>query len=352
MKLKDVLVRACEANASDIHIMADCPVMIRKDGILRPLEESAVTAEDMEEVLRAFLTQAKKERLDREGEVSLAVTISGFLRLRVNIYRQRGTCALSSRIMPTEAPKPEELELPPAVLNLAKEKKGLVLITGEAGSGTTTTAASLLGQIAGSGAKHIVTVENPIEYLIDGGRSIVSQREIGSDAKDFARALDMAARQDADVIFAGELPDAQTVLSALKTAESGRLVFSILRVAQTEHALRRLLEMIPGDMREFARMQLAEVLKGVVWQQLLPRRDMEGRGAVFEVTLSDPSIRSLIRSDRIGQISAAIEDKKELGMQSMDDAILDAYMKSRICEETAAEYAVNKARMRQWMKVY
>lgn len=352
MKLKDILALACEEDASDMHIMAERPVMIRADGKLRPLGESAVTAEEMEEILQAFLTKAKKERLDKEGEVCLAVTVSGFLRLRVNIYRQRGTYALSSRIMPLEIPKPQELDLPASVINLAKEKKGLVLITGESGSGTSMTAASLLSQIAGSGAKHIVTIENPIEYLIESKTGIVSQREIGSDAKDFARALDMAEKQDADVIFASELPDAQSVLSALKAAESGRLVLFSMRVAQTEHALNRLLGLVPGDMRDFARVQLADVLKGVVWQQLLPRRGAEGRSAVFETLLADPSIRSLIRSDRISQISAAMEEKKELGMQSMDDAILDAYTKSRISEETAAEYAVNKSRMRQWMKVY
>lgn len=352
MNIKDILALACEADASDIHIMADRPVMIRAGGKLRPLEESVATAEDLEDVLRALLTKAKKERLDREGEVNFAVTISGYLRLRVNLYRQRGTYALSSRIMPLEIPKPQELDLPSSVINLAKEKKGLVLITGESGSGTSMTAASLLNQIAESGDRNIITIENPVEYLIESKTGIVSQREIGSDARDFSRALDMAQRQDADVIFVSELPDAQTVLSALKAAESGRLVVSCAHLARTEQALGRLLGMVPGDLRDLAGIQLAEVLKGVVWQQLLPRSDKKGQVAVFEILLADPSIRSFIRSGRFSQIPAAMEDKKELGMQSMDDAILDAYMKSRILEETAAEYAVSKSRMRQWMKVY
>lgn len=352
MKIKDVLLKAYEAKASVIHMAADCPVMARTDGKLYPLEQSNVEAADMEEVLQAFLTKAKKERLDREGEITLAVTISGFARLRVTLYRQRGTYAASLHMMPLDIPAPEELEIPHSVLKLAQERKGLVLVTGEAGSGKTSTAASLLSQIAQGESRHIVTIENPVEYLIANGKSIVSQREIGSDVKDHAKALKAALRQDADVIFISELPDAETVLEALCAAEAGRLVIAALQAGQTAHALRRLIEMVPKDKGEFARMQLANVLRGVVWQQLLPRCDREGRSAFFEVLLADQDIRSLIRSDRMCQIPSAIEGKREYGMQSMDDAILEAYMKSKIKAETAAAYAVDEKRMRQWMQIY
>lgn len=352
MKIKEVLLKAYEAKASDIHMMADSPVMIRADGELRPLEESNVEAADMEEVLQAFLTKSKRERLDREGEVNLAVTISGFLRLRINLYRQRGTYAAAFHMMPLDIPAPEELEIPPAVIALAKERKGLVLITGEAGSGTTTTVASLLNRIAQQESKHIITIESPVEYLISNGKGIVSQREVGSDTREHARALKAAMRQDADVIFISELPDADTVMEALKAAESGRLVISSMPTGQAVHTLQRLIELFPSDMRDLARMQLANVLKGVVWQQLLPRCDKGGRNAVFEVLLADQDIRALIRGERMHQIFSAIEDKRERGMQSMDDAILDAYMKSKIKAETAAAYAVDEKRMRQWMQIY
>lgn len=352
MKIKEVLRKAYEAGASDIHMMAGCPVMIRTEGRLRPLEESDVADEDMKEVLAAFVTKEKKEILDREGELVFVLAIPGFSRLRIALYRQQGKYAASVRMMPSEVPAPQELEIPDSVLKLAEEKKGLILLTGEAGSGTTTTAASLLCQIAKGEPRHIVTIENPVEYRIGNGTGIVSQREVGSDAKGVSEALKAAVRQDADVIFASELPDADAVLEALKAAEGGRLVITSLRVAQAARALRRLTESVPSDMRERAREQLSGVLKGVVWQQLLPRRDKEGRSAFFEVLLADSDICALIREGREGQIASALSQKRESGSQLMDYAVLDAFMKSKIEAETAAAYAVDETRMRRWMQIY
>lgn len=352
MNLKEVLVKAYELQVSDIHFMPDCPVMFRKNGKMRIYSEEKILASDMESILQVFLKKEHRERLEEQGEVDTAVTITGFSRLRVSIYKQMGSYGAVVHILSLEIPSPEELELPSSILKFSNESKGLILINGEAGSGKTTTIASLLCQIVAEEAKNIITVENPVEYLLPHGIGMISQREVGSDTKTFAEAVKAAIRQDADVLYIGELSDTDTIFEALNFAEAGHLVFASMCTAGTEDTLHRLIDLFPEERRSQIRVQLAGVLKGIVTQQLLPRSDVEARSAVFEIMLPDKEIRMLLREGRISQILSIMENKNECGMQTMDDAVLSAYMKSRILEETAVNYARDKERMQRRMRIY
>ncbi len=352
MNIKEVLEKAYEAKASDIHMLPECPVMFRINGKMSALSDTCIQASDMENFLKDILTKGQLKELEEEGEMDTAVTIPEFSRVRANVYRQRGTYAIAVRMLSSAIPSPKELELPESVVELTKESKGLVLITGEAGNGKTTTIVSLLHQIAEQETKNIITIENPIEYVLSHGKSMVSQREIGSDTKSYAKAVKSALRQDPDVIFIGELSDADTVLETIAAAEAGHLVFSSLHTNRTEDTLRRLIDIFPKHRRQQIRVQLGDVLKGVIAQQLLPRCDTKSRTAVFEIMLSDKEIQTLLRENRLSQIASVMEMKRNMGMQTMDDAILDAYMKCRISAETAEAYALDGERMKRRTRIY
>lgn len=352
MKIKEILQKAYEANASDIHMIPERPVIFRIHGKMRTMEEVCVQEADIGTILEELLTESQRIRLEEDGDIDTAVTIPEFSRVRANVYRQRGTYAIAIRMLSTTIPTPKELELPEAIVNLTKENKGLILITGEAGNGKTTTIVSLLNQIAENETRNIITIENPIEYLLPHGKSIVSQREVGCDTESYAKAVKAALRQDPDVIFIDELSDADTILGAIAAAEAGHLVFSSLHTNRTEDTLRRLIDIFPAHRRQQIRVQLAGVLKGVIAQQLLPRSDDASRSAVFEIMLSDKEIQTLLKEDRIAQIMTVMENKEDKGMQTMDDAILSAYMKCRISSETAVSYAYDRERMAQRTKIY
>lgn len=352
MKIEEILNRAYESNASDIHMLPGCPLMFRMNGKIVPQEGKDVQESDMESLLQEILTEEQTQELEQEGEVELAVSIADIFRVRINIYRQRGTYAAAMHMIAAKIPNPEELGIPKSILELTKEEKGLILITGEAGSGKTTTLASLLQLIAERDSRHIITIENPIEYLLPHGKSIVSQREIGSDTSSYAKAARAALRQDPDVLFIGELSDMETVEEAIAAAKSGRLVLSTLYTNRTEDTLSRLIDIFPVHKRQQIRIQLAEVLKGIIAQQLLPRSDMEGRNAVFEIMLSDKEIINHIREDRLSLISTVMEAKRGSGMQTMDDAVLSAFMKSRISAETAVAYALDTELMANKIRIY
>lgn len=352
MKIQEILQQAYEMKASDIHMLPERPLMFRVNGKMTAIESENIQAADMKKIIKELLAAGQMEELEQEGEVDTAVSIAGFSRIRVNVYKQQGTYGVALRILSSTIPQPEELNLSQSILELTKENKGLVLITGEAGNGKTTTMASLLNFIAQRDTKHIITIENPIEYLIPSGSSLVSQREIGSDTKSYAKAVKAALRQDPDVIFIGELSDVDTITEAIAAAESGHLVFSSLYTNRTEDTLHRLIDIFPTHRRQQIRVQLADVLKGVVAQQLLPRSDKDGRSAVFEIMLADKEIQTLLREDRIEQITSVMEKKGNAGMQTMDDAILSAYMKSRISGDTAVAYAGNTEQMKQRITIY
>lgn len=349
--IEELLEQAQGAKASDIHFVPDDPVMFRIDGTLCTAAET-VSAEDIDRFLRTVFSKAQWNVLEKEGEMEAAVTLSDDFRIRIHAYRQQGSYAMSVRMLSLNIPSWKTLGIPDAVRGFVQAHRGLVLLTGEAGSGRTTTAASLLQEIAQNDAKHIVTIEHPVEYLIPRGKGLISQREIGTDTGNYAKAIRAAIQQDADVLFVSELPDADAVWEAVLAAEAGILVLALLPCGQIEEALRQLLDAFPAHRREQVQTLLAKVFAGAAAQQLLPRMDGTGRLLLSEVLPADREIRLMLREDRLNLLTSAMEQKKYAGMQTMDDAVLSAYMKSMISEETAVAYALDAEQMRRRMKIY
>lgn len=350
-KIEDILIEGNNRGASDIHLCPRSPVMLRIDGELVPMSDEMIKSFEIEEMIKPMLTEAQMEELERKGELDFAHSIAGFNRVRVNVFRQRGTYAMALRILSFEVPTPKELGIPEAVINLTNKKRGMVLVTGATGSGKSTTLASLIGTIANNYKKTIITLEDPIEYLHKHGKSMVLQREIGYDSMSYANAVRAALRQDPDVILVGEMRDLETISIAITAAETGHLVFSTLHTNSAASAVDRMIDVFPPFQQQQIRVQLASVLEGIIAQQLLPREG-GGRVAAFEVMLAVPAIRNLIREEKSFQIPSIIQTNKKIGMQTMDDAIYDLFMKSYIDAETAINFAHDAAGMTQKINLF
>ena len=334
-KIEDILIDGNQRNASDIHLCPGSPVMFRIDGDLIPMSEEKIKPYEIEEMIKPMLTTEQLEVLEREGELDFAHSIAGFNRVRVNVFRQRGTYAMALRILSFEIPSPKDLGVPEAVVNLTSKKRGMVLVTGATGSGKSTTLASLIGVISKNYKKTIITLEDPIEYLHGHGKGMVLQREIGYDSMSYANAVRAALRQDPDVILVGEMRDLETISIAITAAETGHLVFSTLHTNSAASAVDRMIDVFPPFQQ----------------QQLLPRQE-GGRVAAYEVMLAVPAIRNLIREEKSFQIPSIIQTNKKMGMQTMDDAIYDLYMKSYITAETAISFAHDAAGMSQKINLF
>lgn len=352
MEIADIFRKAYEEKASDVHFMPGCPVMARIDRKLRVFSDTDMQESDMEKLFSFLLTKSQKKKLETAEEIDEVITTSEQFRLHFNIYKQQGVHAAAVRILASEIPSPSRLHIPEAVRELTREQKGLILINGAAGSGKSTTVASLLKEIAAEEIKCIVTIEDPVEYLIPRGKSMISQREIGKDVRSYAQAVRSSMRQNPDMIYIGELQDKETVLAAIMAAETGRLVISSLHTDKIEDSLYRLLAMFGNERKEEIRRRLADILKGIVIKQLIPADYGNGQRAVYEVMLAIPEIRKRITEGRFDQIVAVMEQSGELGMLTMDDALLAAYMKSEISAETAMSAASDAEKMKQKMRIY
>lgn len=350
-KIEDILIEGNSRGASDIHLCPRSPVMLRIDGELVPMSDEMIKSFEIEEIIKPMLTEEQMAELERQGELDFAYSIAGFNRVRVNVFRQRGTYAMALRILSFEVPTPKELGVPEAVINLTNKKRGMVLVTGATGSGKSTTLASLIGTISKNYKKTIITLEDPIEYLHKHGKSMVLQREIGYDSMSYANAVRAALRQDPDVILVGEMRDLETISIAITAAETGHLVFSTLHTNSAASAVDRMIDVFPPFQQQQIRVQLAGVLEGIIAQQLLPREG-GGRVAAFEVMLAVPAIRNLIREEKSFQIPSIIQTNKKMGMQTMDDAIYDLFMKSYIDAETAINFAHDAAGMTQKINLF
>lgn len=360
--LSEILRIAAEKGASDIHLAAAMPVMYRVDGSLVPLSGEKAEQSAIEIILKEMLTEEQRQGLEQRGALDLAYSVPEMFaseevrakcgRLRVNIFRQQGNYAMALRLLPHKAPAAERLGLPESVVELTGRKKGLVLVTGQSGSGKSTTIAALLETIANKDTKMILTLEKPVEYLYSQNRSMVLQREIGSDCISYGDALRAALHQDADVIFVGELRDRETVYLALAAAEMGHLVFSVMNTGSAAAAIAQMVDMFPAFEQPQIQIQLSEVLEGVVAQQLLPKQTAGGRVAAFEVMLANPAVRSLIREGKFYQIPSILQTGRKEGMRMMDDAVYDLYMKSDISSDTAISYAKDPADMRQKVQLF
>jgi twitching motility protein PilT len=338
MELNDLLRRAVDAGASDIHLKLDRPPMLRRDGAVAPLEGvDPLTEADLDVYLRT-VTAIAPQRYDlyhESGDLDIAYTAGDLPRFRVNAFRQRGATSFALRVIPKKVPRFEDLGLPDGIRALAEEHRGLVLVTGATGSGKTTTLAAMIDYINRARQSHIVTIEDPIEILHPDHQSIVNQREIGLDTENFGQALRRALRQDPDTILIGELRDAETAQTALQAAESGHLVFSTLHTVDAAETIGRMIEFFPEGKQIQIRSIMAGVLRGVISQRLLPRVG-GGRVAAVEVMINNARIGDLIRENQPEEITDAIAEGEFFKMQTFQKALIDKVLDGTIDRDVAA----------------
>lgn len=343
--IEDLLTTAKENHSSDLHISVGIPPKMRIHGELQTMPYPRLSAEDTVALLKPVLDVRTQKILDEKGEVDFSHALEGVGRFRVNIFKQKETLAAVMRIITTEIPDAQKLGVPKAVIELTKRKRGLVLVTGPTGSGKSTTLASLIDIINNNNTSHIVTLEDPIEYLHTHKSCVVNQREIGLDTQSYGNALRAVLREDPDVILVGEMRDLDTISTAITAAETGHLVFSTLHTIGASATIDRIIDVFPPHQQQQIRTQLGFILEGVISQQLIPTADGEGRVAAFEVMLGTPAIKSLIRECKNHQIDSIVQVNKKVGMQTMDDAIYDLFLRERINSKEALEYAVDPIAM-------
>ena len=332
--LEELIRDALERNASDIHLTVGEPPVFRLDGVLTDVGEELLTEDVTAAYVRELASPEFLEEFHSKGEADFAVTFRGLVRMRCNVFRQRGYTALALRLLPLRIPSAEELRLPSVVVSQADKPRGLVLVTGPTGSGKSSTLAALLDHINHTQRRHIITLEEPIEYLHTSDQCIINQREVGADTGSFAAGLRAALRQDPDVILVGEMRDLETISTAITAAETGHLVFGTLHTKGAANTIDRIIDSFPAEQQNQIRIQLADVLECAVGQTLLPKIG-GGRRAVFEIMVVTPAIRSMILQGKTFQITSAIQTGKRYGMQLLDDALEELVERHEITLETA-----------------
>ena len=315
----DVLSKMVEARASDVHLTPGAPPILRVRGRITPMDGyPELTPQHTRDVVYSILNDDQRKRFENNKSLDFAYAIPGVARFRVNCYFQRGAISAALRHTPDQIPALDELGLPPIIREFTKKPRGFVLVTGPTGSGKSTTLASMVDIINKEREEHILTIEDPIEFLHSHKRCIINQREIGSDAVDFATALRGALRQDPDVILVGEMRDLETISTALTAAETGHLVFATLHTQSASQTVDRVIDVFPPHQQGQVRMQLSIALQGIVTQQLLPTADGSGRTVATEVLVPTPAVRNLIREGKTHQIYSTIQTSGASGMQTMD----------------------------------
>jgi len=335
-RLDDLLNYTCRVKASDLHINVGSQPMVRLNSILQQIPGTEViTPEISWELVRSLLDDDKRAYLEANGAVDFSFSKPGLGRFRVNAYRQRGTYSMAIRSLPFNIPEFDTLGLPPVIKTFAKKSRGLILATGPTGSGKSTTLASLIGMINEERKVHIITIEDPIEYLHKHRNGLIDQREVGSDAKSFASALRATLREDPDVILVGEMRDPETIAIALTAAETGHLVFSTLHTVGAAKTIDRIIDSFPPAQQNQVKGQLATVLEGVISQQLIPKRDGSGVVPAVEVMVVTPAIRNLIREGKPYQINSMIQTGTSSGMQSLEATLAKLVADGVITQEDA-----------------
>src|SRR5690348_15979275 len=328
LDFSEILLAVVQQKASDLHLTAGAPPMLRQRGSLVPMEGlPSLTPTDTREIVYAILNSSQRQRLETDWQLDFAYSVPGVGRYRVNAYFQRGTLGAAFRLIPSETVPIEKLGLPPVIREFAKKPRGIVLVTGPTGSGKSTTLASLINEINETRDEHILTIEDPIEFLHRHKRCIVNQREIGPDATTFADALRAALRQDPDVILVGEMRDLETISTALTAAETGHLVFGTLHTQSAPSTIDRIIDVFPAEQQEQVRIQIANSLQGVVTQALLPTADGMGRVPALEIMLPDDAVRNLIRQGKVEQIYSVMQTNTGRGMQTMEQSLGDLIMR-------------------------
>jgi twitching motility protein PilT len=347
--LDDLLRLVIEEEASDIHLSVGVPPTLRLKGVLTPLNAPPLTAADMEVLARGLANPQQMERVSAEGSVDFGFSFRDRNRFRVSVYRERGTHAAAVRLLPLKLMSLENIGIPPSIRDLLVLPRGLVLVTGPTGSGKTTTLASMLTTINENSARHIITIEDPIEYFIDHKRGIVNQREVGVDVPNFADGLRRALRQDPDVILVGEMRDLETVSLALTAAETGLLVFGTLHTNNARKTVDRMIDVFPSDQQAQVRTMLSASLRGVLAQLLLKRCDGGGRLAVNEILIVNTAVSAIIREGATQKLQDVIVAGKGEGMQFMDDAIWDVMLKGMVSPHEAYMKAIDKGRFKAFL---
>ena len=344
----DVLTRMVEARASDVHLTPGYPPAIRVRGRIVPLEGyGPLSTTATREVVYSVLNNDQRKRFETQQQLDFAYAIPGVARFRVNVYFQRGAISAAFRHIPTEIKSVEELGLPLVMTEFARKPRGLVLVTGPTGSGKTTTLAALIDMINREREEHILTIEDPIEFMHAHQGCIVNQREIGTDAIDFAQALKAALRQDPDVILVGEMRDLETISTALTAAETGHLVFATLHTQSTSQTVDRIIDVFPAAQQAQVRMQLSIALQGIVTQQLLPTADGSSRVCASEILIPSPAIRNLIREGKTHQIYSALQTSGATGMQTMDAHLAQLFRQGKITRALAEARAAVPEELRR-----
>jgi twitching motility protein PilT len=344
MKLHDILATGLQAKASDIHLKAGIPPVYRIDGALRPLGKMPrMTPEATLKIAVEIMNEGQREHFEEHHEMDLAYGVPGLGRFRVNVFSQRGSVSMVMRSIPFGVKTLEELYLPPGLKKIAKNNRGLVLVTGATGTGKSTTLAAMIDYVNNNRTAHIVTIEDPIEFLHRDKKSIINQREIGYDTNNFSVALKSALRQDPDVILVGEMRDAETIETALTAAETGHLVFSTLHTVDATETINRIISVFPPFHQRQIRLQLSSVIKGIVSQRLVPRADGEGRVPAVEVMVGTARTKELIdNKDKTKEIRDAIQQGFiSYGMQTFDQSLLSLLKKELITLEEALRQASN-----------
>jgi twitching motility protein PilT len=343
LSLSELLKRMSDMNASDLHLTTNTPPQVRVDGHLRPLTEfPPLTAADTKQLAYSVLTDTQKHRFEEQLEIDFSFGIKGLARFRGNIFNQRGAVGAVFRAIPYEIKTFDTLSLPAIVKSLCDKPRGLVLVTGPTGSGKSTTLAAMMDKINADRHDHIVTIEDPIEFLHGHKNCLVNQREVHADTHSFGNALRAALRQDPDVVLIGEMRDLETIESALRIAETGHLTFGTLHTNSASSTINRIIDVFPAHQQPQIRAQLSLVLEGILCQALLPKASGSGRAMAMEVLIPNAAIRNLIREDKIHQIYSAMQTGQEkFGMQTFNQSLASLYHGKQISLQTALSRSSN-----------
>jgi twitching motility protein PilT len=342
INLRNLLEEMISKDASDLHLTIGVRPKLRIDGELADADEETVLGpKDTLSLAYSVLTEAQKKRFEQEDELDFSFGVQNLARFRGNVFKQRGCIAMAIRMIPFAVKSFQELGLPPITAKLAERPRGLVLVTGPTGSGKSTTLAAMIDKVNKERTGHIITVEDPIEFIHRHQSCIVNQREIGTDTPSFASALKYALREDPDVILIGEMRDLETISSALTIAETGHLALATLHTNSAPEAINRIIDVFPSNQQSQVRAQLAFVLEGVITQTLLPKLKGRGRVMAAEVMVATPAIRSVIRDDKVHQIYSLMQAGKKHGMQTMNDALYQAYTSRTVAKEDCLRVSPN-----------
>ncbi|WNF21889.1 type IV pilus twitching motility protein PilT [Mesobacillus jeotgali] len=341
-KIDHLLSSGFEQKASDIHITVGIPPIMRINGDLKRFGSEVTVPEDTEGMAKAIIPEKLWDQFKSKGELDFSYGIPGVSRFRINAYHQRGCVSLAARVVPTRIPTLEELELPSILKKIAEKPQGLVLVTGPTGSGKSTTLAAMIQYINKNMSKHIVTLEDPIEYLHKHGNSIIDQREVGFDTNNFANGLRAALRQDPDVILVGEMRDLDTIQTAITAAETGHLVLGTLHTSSAPATINRIIDVFPSGQQAQIRIQLASVLVSVISQRLFPTVDKKSRRGATEILINNAAVANLIRNEKIHQIMSIMQTSRIYGMHTLEMSIKELLQQGIISREAAEPYLQEK----------